>query len=71
LPANSGMFVVVFFLVQATPRLMEPYFFVEVQAPADCVSSVYTVLARRRFVWGVLLNVTRISTERHAIFTVT
>jgi len=32
----------------ATPRLMEPYFYVEVQAPADCVSSVYTVLARRR-----------------------
>lgn len=29
---------------------MEPYFFVEVQAPADCVSSVYTVLARRRWV---------------------
>ncbi len=32
----------------ATPRLMEPYYFVEVQAPADCVSAVYTVLARRR-----------------------
>jgi len=29
---------------------MEPYFFVEVQAPADRVSSVYTVLARRRCV---------------------
>lgn len=36
---------------QATPRLMEPYFFVEVQAPADCVSSVYTVLAHRRLVF--------------------
>lgn len=35
-------------LLQATPRLMEPYYFVEVQAPADCVSAVYTVLARRR-----------------------
>ncbi|KAG2460705.1 U5S1 protein, partial [Polypterus senegalus] len=34
--------------LQATPRLMEPYYFVEVQAPADCVSAVYTVLARRR-----------------------
>ncbi|XP_046847131.1 116 kDa U5 small nuclear ribonucleoprotein component-like [Xenia sp. Carnegie-2017] len=34
--------------LMATPRLMEPYHFVEVQAPADCVSSVYTVLARRR-----------------------
>lgn len=32
----------------ATPRLMEPIYFVEVQAPADCVSAVYTVLARRR-----------------------
>lgn len=37
-----------FGLLQATPRLMEPYYFVEVQAPADCVSAVYTVLARRR-----------------------
>lgn len=36
--------------LMATPRLMEPYNFVEVQAPADCVSSVYTVLARRRSV---------------------
>ncbi|CAL1292395.1 unnamed protein product [Larinioides sclopetarius] len=34
--------------LMATPRLMEPYYFVEVQAPADCVSAVYTVLARRR-----------------------
>jgi len=32
----------------ATPRLMEPYLYVEVQAPADCVSAVYTVLAKRR-----------------------
>ena len=32
----------------ATPRLMEPIYYVEVQAPADCVSAVYTVLARRR-----------------------
>lgn len=32
----------------ATPRLMEPYYYVEVHAPADCVSAVYTVLARRR-----------------------
>ncbi|CAN0361301.1 unnamed protein product [Lampetra planeri] len=36
--------------LMATPRLMEPYYFVEVQAPADCVSAVYTVLARRRHV---------------------
>lgn len=27
---------------------MEPVYYVEVQAPADCVSAVYTVLARRR-----------------------
>ncbi|RKP06183.1 ribosomal protein S5 domain 2-type protein, partial [Thamnocephalis sphaerospora] len=32
----------------AAPRLMEPVYYVEVQAPADCVSAVYTVLARRR-----------------------
>jgi U5 small nuclear ribonucleoprotein component len=35
-------------IMQATPRLMEPVYAVEVQAPADCVSAVYTVLARRR-----------------------
>lgn len=34
--------------LMATPRMMEPYYFVEVMAPADCVSAVYTVLARRR-----------------------
>jgi U5 small nuclear ribonucleoprotein component len=34
--------------VMATPRLMEPYYYVEVQAPADCVSAVYTVLGKRR-----------------------
>ncbi|KAK6625050.1 U5 small nuclear ribonucleoprotein component [Polyplax serrata] len=34
--------------LMATPRLMEPYLFVEVLAPADCVSAVYTVLAKRR-----------------------
>ena len=33
---------------QATPRLMEPIYYVEVQAPSDCISAVYTVLARRR-----------------------
>lgn len=35
-------------MLLASPRLMEPIYFVEVQAPADCVSAVYTVLARRR-----------------------
>ncbi|KAF8359678.1 eftu-2 [Pristionchus pacificus] len=34
--------------LMATPRLMEPYYTVEVIAPADCVSAVYTVLAKRR-----------------------
>lgn len=34
--------------LMATPRLMEPYYYVEVQAPADCVSAVYSVLAKRR-----------------------
>ncbi|KAJ4459883.1 putative small nuclear ribonucleoprotein component [Paratrimastix pyriformis] len=32
----------------ATPRLMEPVYYVYVQAPADCVPAVYTVLSRRR-----------------------
>eukprot|EP00916_Digyalum_oweni_P002618 GHVL01004752.1.p1 GENE.GHVL01004752.1~~GHVL01004752.1.p1 ORF type:complete len:970 (-),score=170.39 GHVL01004752.1:228-2759(-) len=32
----------------ATPRLMEPVYFLEITCPADCVSAVYTVLARRR-----------------------
>lgn len=32
----------------ATPRLMEPYYFVECHSPADCVPAVYTVLAKRR-----------------------
>lgn len=32
----------------AAPRLMEPVYYVEIQAPADCVSAIYTVLARRR-----------------------
>lgn len=34
--------------LQATPRLMEPVYYVEVQTPADCVATVYTVLGRRR-----------------------
>ncbi|KAI9288868.1 P-loop containing nucleoside triphosphate hydrolase protein [Umbelopsis sp. AD052] len=34
--------------LMATPRLMEPVYYVEIQAPADCVSSVYAVLQRRR-----------------------
>ncbi|CAK9290154.1 unnamed protein product [Gordionus sp. m RMFG-2023] len=34
--------------LMAAPRLTEPYLAVHVQAPADCVSAIYTVLARRR-----------------------
>ncbi|KAH9823824.1 P-loop containing nucleoside triphosphate hydrolase protein [Melampsora americana] len=34
--------------MMATPRLMEPVYYIEVQAPADCVPAVYAVLARRR-----------------------
>ncbi|CAN0213924.1 unnamed protein product, partial [Hapterophycus canaliculatus] len=32
----------------ATPRLMEPMFRVEVQAPADVVSAIYPALQKRR-----------------------
>jgi len=34
--------------LMATPRVMEPVLFTEIECPADCVSSVYTVLSRRR-----------------------
>eukprot|EP01118_Nematostelium_gracile_P006616 TRINITY_DN2127_c0_g1_i2.p1 TRINITY_DN2127_c0_g1~~TRINITY_DN2127_c0_g1_i2.p1 ORF type:complete len:820 (+),score=207.79 TRINITY_DN2127_c0_g1_i2:457-2916(+) len=34
--------------LMATPRLMEPIYYSEIIAPADCVSAIYTVLARRR-----------------------
>ncbi len=44
----------------ASPRLMEPVYYVEIQAPADCLSAIYTVLARRRFVAScTLLTFTR------------
>merc|ERR1712100_305602 len=32
----------------ATPRLMEPVMFSEVECPADCVAAIYNVLSRRR-----------------------
>ena len=35
-------------ILMATPRLMEPVFFVEIQTPADCIAAVYNVLAKRR-----------------------
>ncbi|CAK9152023.1 unnamed protein product [Ilex paraguariensis] len=34
--------------LMATPRLMEPVYYVEIQTPIDCVSAIYTVLSRRR-----------------------
>ena len=34
--------------LMATPRLMEPYMYVEIQAPGDCVTAIYNVLGRRR-----------------------
>jgi U5 small nuclear ribonucleoprotein component len=32
----------------ATPRIMEPVYLVDIQAPADVIQSIYPVLARRR-----------------------
>lgn len=34
--------------LMATPRLMEPIYYVEIQTPADCMSAIYNVLAKRR-----------------------
>lgn len=34
--------------LMATPRLMEPVYYVEIQTPSDCISAIYTVLAKRR-----------------------
>jgi U5 small nuclear ribonucleoprotein component len=34
--------------LMATPRLMEPQLAVEIHTPADCMSAIYSVLARRR-----------------------
>ncbi|KAK6915007.1 Elongation factor EFG, domain V-like [Dillenia turbinata] len=34
--------------LMATPRLMEPVYYVEIQTPIDCVSAIYNVLSRRR-----------------------
>lgn len=34
--------------LMAQPRLMEPVYYCEIQAPADCVAAIYDVLARRR-----------------------
>lgn len=32
----------------ATPRLMEPVYFLEIMTPPDCISAVYTILSKRR-----------------------
>lgn len=34
--------------LMATPRLMEPVYYVEIQAPSDSLAIIYAVLARRR-----------------------
>lgn len=34
--------------LMATPRLMEPVYYVEIQTPADCIPAIYNVLAKRR-----------------------
>lgn len=34
--------------LMATPRLMEPVYYVEIQAPVDCISAIYQVLELRR-----------------------
>ncbi|CEQ40203.1 SPOSA6832_01808, partial [Sporobolomyces salmonicolor] len=34
--------------LMATPRLQEPVYFIEIQAPQDCVPAIYEILARRR-----------------------
>lgn len=34
--------------LMATPRLMEPVYYVEIETPADCISAIYNVLAKRR-----------------------
>mmetsp|Transcript_32249 Transcript_32249/g.84013 ORF Transcript_32249/g.84013 Transcript_32249/m.84013 type:complete len:1110 (+) Transcript_32249:169-3498(+) len=34
--------------LMATPRLMEPVYYVEIETPADCIAPIYNVLAKRR-----------------------
>lgn len=34
--------------LMATPRLMEPVYYVEIQTPSDCISAILTVISRRR-----------------------
>ncbi|KAK9906659.1 hypothetical protein WJX75_005709 [Coccomyxa subellipsoidea] len=34
--------------LMATPRLVEPVYYVEIQTPADCITAIYAVLGKRR-----------------------
>nr|WJH19484.1 Elongation factor Tu GTP-binding domain-containing protein 2 (EFTUD2) [Euglena gracilis] len=34
--------------LMATPRLMEPVYYTEIQTPVDCIAAIYTVLTKRR-----------------------
>lgn len=34
--------------LMATPRLMEPVYYTEIETPADCIAAIYNVLAKRR-----------------------
>ncbi|GBF92682.1 116 kDa U5 small nuclear ribonucleoprotein component-like [Raphidocelis subcapitata] len=34
--------------LMASPRLMEPVYYAEIMTPADCISAIYNVLAKRR-----------------------
>lgn len=49
----------------ASPRLMEPVSFVEIQAPADCLQAIFTVLSRRR--GHVLQDVAKAGTPLYTI----
>lgn len=35
-------------MLTASPRLMEPVYYAEIQTPSDCMSAIYTVLSKRR-----------------------
>ncbi|MCL7025504.1 hypothetical protein MKW94_003205 [Papaver nudicaule] len=47
-PGTSDRGVEYSSFLMATPRLMEPVYYVEIQTPIDCVSAIYSVLSRRR-----------------------
>ena len=34
--------------LMASPRLMEPVYYVEIETPSDCIAAIYNVLAKRR-----------------------